>query len=129
MASDTERGRPWEGDLSDEQADGQVVDDSVRQAAELRRLLGEAQLLAEDIVGQHAAEARAFRDGYTLGFEAGRDVGREQVLNEIEAAEAETNRQLSARALDALEHPFAKLQANRYPGRTPEQLTRLRRPA
>jgi hypothetical protein len=60
-------------------------------------------------------------------FDHGVDVGREQVLNQIEAAEAETNRRLSERALDAKEHPFAELEARRYPGYTAERLRELRK--
>jgi hypothetical protein len=130
-----ERGRPWEGDLSDEQASEQTVNDSVRHA-ELRRLIQDAQRLAEEIGDQAERDRQSYEAGYRAGaalaramFDHGVDVGRAQVLHEIEAAQAEECRRLSKRALDALNTPFSALQALRYPGRTPEQLARLRRPA
>lgn len=75
--------------------------------AELRRLVGEARRLAEDLTGQHAAVDRAFRDGYHVGFDAGHDVGRAQAENEMAAAWAEVARHVRGYASqpthDALE--------------------------
>jgi hypothetical protein len=94
-------------------------------------LIGRANQLVNDIVGQQQHEAAAgraeFRAGYELGFSAGREVGYGQAENDMArewAALADKVRGLSSsvdlerRRWDGRREDFGKQRSGDYPGGT-----------
>jgi hypothetical protein len=83
MPPKTETRPPGKGSgLRNEQAGGQVVEDSVRRPSYLML----ATLVADSAERERAIFEAAWAAGYRSGFDAGRNVGREQAENEMDAA-------------------------------------------
>lgn len=94
---------------------------------ELRALVEQAAALIAAIGDQAAREsaidAAAFRAGYTLGFAAGRDVGRADAEDDMANEWAILARKVRAMANRPT---FGELEARRYPDRTREELLLMR---
>lgn len=86
MSPKTETRPPGKGSgLGNEQAGGQVVEDSVRRPS----YLALATLVADSAERERAIFEAAWAAGYRTGFESGRKVGRTQAEAEMDAAWAE----------------------------------------
>jgi hypothetical protein len=93
-------------------------------------IVAQARRLVEEIGDQAERDRRSYEAGWNdcvrLLFDHALSLGREQVLCEIEAEQAEVNRELSRRALDAVDTPRAELDERRYPGYGADRLRKLR---
>lgn len=97
-------------------------------ADELRKLAEVAAELVDDIQGQQHREAASFRDGYSLGLLAGKDVGYADAEADMEAAWAPvaegvrrlgrtlTRNELELRRWDGRREDFGKPRPADHPG-------------